>query len=373
MSLTPDISDNLSQGRMPPAPPLVWFCLSSLLGAAIYPANAQSPQLWWWTLGVGSLLVAIYCAKRIFIPRCLLAVSGCIFGAWISWTPPMQPQLIDCSVRVQRVLWASRSQGLLVDIQQTHAPTTEPRLQRVVAVTPSIPAVLPGDHIRLRGILEQHEYRGKPRWRLRAIESEWEYGREESHRGFAWQAINRLGSSQQLAAALTIGSGGPRERPFFRDAGLMHILAVSGLHVGLALMGVWFLLRVFRTPYPWTDIITACAGGGYLWLTHAALPTQRAVVMIWAVLAGRSLARQLHPLATVSLAGMILIIIHPGEARSLGFQLSVGAVIGIMTLGRDLVRFTAHARCLQPWPSTARPGADFYPLHAGAAKGSWLV
>jgi predicted membrane metal-binding protein len=62
------------------------------------------------------------------------------------------------------------------------------------------------------------------------------------------------------------------------------------------------------------------------------------------------LARQAHHLAAPSLAALALIAIDPDHARSPGFQLSLVAVLGILTLGRDLIHLRRRYLPLAPWP-----------------------
>jgi competence protein ComEC len=61
-------------------------------------------------------------------------------------------------------------------------------------------------------------------------------------------------------------------------------------------------------------------------------------------------AREPHRLGAVSLAALVLVVIDPINASDLGFQLSLVAVLGIVTLGVDLVKLRQTWFPLQPWP-----------------------
>ena len=72
--------------------------------------------------------------------------------------------------------------------------------------------------------------------------------------------------------------------------------------------------------------------------------------MSLAVIAAGMLAREPHRLAAVSLAALALPVFDPGNARDIGFQLSMAAVLGIVTVGLDLVRLRRQWVPLAAWP-----------------------
>lgn len=107
------------------------------------------------------------------------------------------------------------------------------------------------------------------------------------------------GEAGTLAAALITGiRGGMPEQlaEAMRDAGLAHLLAISGLHMGLLCGGVFFMARAglslspsLTLKYPikkWAAIIAAFAGLGYLFISGASIPTIRAFIMVIIVFLG---------------------------------------------------------------------------------------
>jgi competence protein ComEC len=153
-----------------------------------------------------------------------------------------------------------------------------------------------------------------------------------------------------LGETLILGTGDPPEKAAFRQSGLLHVLAVSGAHLAIAAgLGAW-LLRLVGFGWATRQVALGLLIIGYTWLTSGSPATQRALVMGLAVVTAGLLAREPHRLATVSLAALALLVIDPGNAQDLGFQLSLAAVLGIVTLGTDLVRLRTEALPLKPWP-----------------------
>ncbi len=125
-----------------------------------------------------------------------------------------------------------------------------------------------------------------------------------------------------------------------RRTGTGHLVAISGLHIGLLAGLVFFAVRrlwaalpglVLRVPAPvaaaWAGLL---AGLGYAALAGFSLPTQRALIMIALVMAAvvlRRAPRAGHALASAALGVLIL---DPLAVLAPGFWLSFGAVAVIL-------------------------------------------
>ena len=135
-----------------------------------------------------------------------------------------------------------------------------------------------------------------------------------------------------------------REEHFVRT-GLMHLLAVSGLHVLLVGMVVFTLLRplLMRFRLRWHTIevgralFTVAVLGLYMLLTGARPSVVRAVVMATLLIGGIVLQRSSHPLNTLGVAALILLLLRPTALFDVGFQLSMSAVAAIVTLNPRLM------------------------------------
>lgn len=151
------------------------------------------------------------------------------------------------------------------------------------------------------------------------------------------------GSAGAVAAALLTGRQRaipPEDIRAMRDSGLAHLLAVSGLHIGIV-MGVAFaaaagLLRLFppllaRTDIrKWAALAALLAGFGYLLLTGAAVPVQRAFAMAGLVMLGLFLDRTALSLRTVAAAAALVLLLRPDLLLGPSFQMSFAAVLALV-------------------------------------------
>lgn len=127
----------------------------------------------------------------------------------------------------------------------------------------------------------------------------------------------------------------------FRRSGTVHILSVSGLHVGFILLIVHALLRSARVPPTAARLLSVPCLVGFAALVGAGAPVTRATVMVVVMIAARSAGRARSTLNAVGVAALGILALDPGSALDLGFQLSYGATLGIVLLygpARGLLR-----------------------------------
>ncbi len=115
----------------------------------------------------------------------------------------------------------------------------------------------------------------------------------------------------------------------YQFGGINHILAISGMHIMLLGLGLYRLLkRLYLSDIPAAGI--AAAGMGvYCFFAGAPASAMRACIMFSIVLLSRLLRRTYDLLSALSLAGILILLAHPGYLFASGFQLSFGAVAGI--------------------------------------------
>jgi competence protein ComEC len=131
----------------------------------------------------------------------------------------------------------------------------------------------------------------------------------------------------------------------FARTGLMHLLAVSGLHVFLVGMVLYVLLRplLMRLRLGWRTVevgravLTVAVLAGYMLLTGARPSVVRAAIMSTLLIGGIVFQRSAHPLNTLGVAALVLLAVRPPALFDAGFQLSMAAVAGIVTLNPRLL------------------------------------
>lgn len=119
----------------------------------------------------------------------------------------------------------------------------------------------------------------------------------------------------------------------FQTAGVMHVIAASGMNVTLVTS---FLLVVFASiPFfnrRLTTILTICGLTLYVCLAGFQPSILRAAIMGVAMLLGQVFGRQYSGLYGLLLAGSIMILLNPTLVGDVGFQLSFGATLGIFLI-----------------------------------------
>ena len=120
-------------------------------------------------------------------------------------------------------------------------------------------------------------------------------------------------------------------RDAFRTAGMSHLLAISGLHVGIV-MALTLAAASAATGrnHPAAIGITALVVWGYAVLSGLDPPVVRAAIMGSLYLAQGLLGRGMRGLTALLLAGAVMVVIEPSLIASLSFQLSFTAMAGVI-------------------------------------------
>ncbi len=122
-------------------------------------------------------------------------------------------------------------------------------------------------------------------------------------------------------------------RQAFSETGLVHILSVSGLHVGLVLAGVLAVLKLVKAGVQAYAPAATPVLVFYALMTGAGPAVLRSTVMALFLLWAHHLGRQRDWPTTMSLAALFILLIKPTELYNPGFQLSFAATWGILGLG----------------------------------------
>ena len=115
----------------------------------------------------------------------------------------------------------------------------------------------------------------------------------------------------------------------YRQNGISHILAISGLHISMLCMGLFRALRKLTVPLRLSAVIATLFLGFYVIFTGASTSSVRAAIMCLVTFGAVLLRRSYDLLSSLSFAAIIVTAIWPAEIDSAGFLLSFGAVLGI--------------------------------------------
>ncbi|MCB2206043.1 DNA internalization-related competence protein ComEC/Rec2 [bacterium] len=122
----------------------------------------------------------------------------------------------------------------------------------------------------------------------------------------------------------------------FRRSGIMHILAVSGLHAGIVLM--LFFIPTERLPYTWRALLAMGGMWTFAAVTGFAPPVTRASVMGTLALSAAMLQRRSDTVNALAAAGLLILLFDPLQLTGVSFQLSFTAVLGILMLHGRITR-----------------------------------
>jgi competence protein ComEC len=284
----------------------------------------------------------------------------------VATDPAVRPQSTRFTLAAEAIVAGTDTVGVTGRVQVTLRPSPWG--------TPApFPRLAPGDRVALTGDLRRPRGRRNPaemdygayleRRGIRATLTAYDgddvqvLGRERSRvagvvaeaRSAVRDQLRRHVPSPEARAVLAALVLGDRSgidavtRDRFARTGLMHLLAVSGLHVLLVGMVVYrllqpLLLRLSRRRLRWRTVeglrvtLTLALLLGYLLLSGVSTSATRAVVMAGLLLGGAVLHRAASPLNTLGAAALVLLLGRPGALFEVGFQLSFAAVAAIIVL-----------------------------------------
>lgn len=143
-----------------------------------------------------------------------------------------------------------------------------------------------------------------------------------------------------------------------RQTNLSHMLAISGLHMGLVAGFVFALMRIILIALPVSEkyisskkiaaIIAMLSALLYLYMSGASISTQRAYIMIVVVFVAVLIDRRAISLRSVALAAFIVLIIQPQSLLNPGFQMSFAATTALVVVfSSTLTTKTIHSKSLR--------------------------
>lgn len=138
-----------------------------------------------------------------------------------------------------------------------------------------------------------------------------------------------------LAQALLLGDKHAlptSQKQLFREAGMSHLLAVSGLHIGIIWLVFSWLFRplLFVVRWRWYLWLVLLILWGYIAMVGFPVSAVRAGVMITMMQISRFLQRDVWGWHNLYCAALLILLIAPSQLFEVGFQLSFMATAGIM-------------------------------------------
>lgn len=348
---------------------LGWRPIAGLLGAAL--ALLQLPELptaaWFWAALLLGLLL-LWRVAAAWPALLLLGIGWTGVAAWQAldqrWQDQAHSVTLDMTVRVSglpaRDALASRFAAVVLDAPAGHAFLIGRRLQVSWFADPP-PLLLPGEHWRLslrlrapRGLRNPGGFdyeRHALVQRIAALATVAGAGERLAPATGAdllrARIADRIQASGAAASTLLRGLavGDTRELADadwdrLRLTGLSHLLAISGLHIGIVagfaalwLRGLYWLVPTLalRLPLPQAAALAALLGAaGYAVLAGLSLPTLRSLLMLVVALAAVLLRREGGLGQPLALSALALWLLDPLSLLTPGYWLSLAGVFWLL-------------------------------------------
>lgn len=359
----------------------LWLPVLQGAGIALYFALPEEPARWigpLWLLAALAAALAGRGAPGALFVALSFGAAGLGFAAaqwraaWVA-APTLERQIgpVEISGRVIRSMTLPEGGRLLIDrlaIRGVAAEATPARARIVVRGTAA--RMRPGEWVRVRAVLNPPAAPAMPgafdfarhAWFDRLGAVGWSVGAPRAipppEDAFAsWgvhvEALREAltarihaalpGAAGGIAAALMTGDRGAIPESVndaWRASGIYHLLSISGLHIGLV-WGLLFLgvrtglalaepLALRRPIKKWAAAVALSGAFGYLLLSGAEVPTQRAFLMTALVTLAVLTDRNPLSMRLVAWAAFAVLLARPEALLTASFQMSFGAVVALI-------------------------------------------
>jgi competence protein ComEC len=151
------------------------------------------------------------------------------------------------------------------------------------------------------------------------------------------------GDTAAIAQALIVGERGKiseEAATALRNAGLIHVISISGLHMALTAGGAFWAIRALLALFPglalkirvkaWAAVAALGVATGYLIISGAAVSAVRSYIMVAVMFGAVILNRPVLSLRNVAFSALIILALWPESLLHAGFQMSFAATVGLI-------------------------------------------
>tara|TARA_R110002095_G_scaffold98386_3_gene86502 strand:+ start:3901 stop:6495 length:2595 start_codon:yes stop_codon:yes gene_type:complete len=165
-------------------------------------------------------------------------------------------------------------------------------------------------------------------------QNSWNTFRQQIHDDMAQLIINNTSArTQSIGLALLLGDRSelsPEIRKKFSQSGLIHFLAISGLHIGFFTVFIWSICHLLNFPRSVAVFLLLLAIAFYLSIIQIRPPILRAASFCILVTLGLINWRTITTLNLMCVSAIIILVINPTDLFDVGTQLSFLAVSSIL-------------------------------------------
>ncbi|NQU59000.1 MAG: ComEC/Rec2 family competence protein [Rhodospirillales bacterium] len=373
---------------------MLWTPVALGVGIASYFVLNVEPPLWAGILGLLAMLLVMFLTRSRNEPFLAVACLGvalvCAGFSAAQWrtasvaAPVLSREMGPTSIEGRIITLEFRLKGARVTLDKPRigglGPDLTPQMVRIV-LTGTQPALQVGDWIRVRAMISPPPPPAAPgafdfQRRLYfsgigAVGFSYGPAQIKSNASVAGtmdplqtmlgnfsrlrivigqRLLDAFGKPDQVAVggviqALMTGARGAIPKQVlddFRDSGIAHLLAISGLHIGLVagfvFVGIRGLLALFQPlalSYPikkWAALVALVCAFCYALIAGATVPTMRAFLMIGVVLLAVVFERRGLSLRLIAFAASVILLIKPESLLGASFQLSFAAVTALVAV-----------------------------------------
>lgn len=187
------------------------------------------------------------------------------------------------------------------------------------------------------------------------------------------------GDAQAFVKGIVLGERGDlsdETKLAFQRTGTIHVLVISGLHVGLLVLLLDLAFKRLKTTRAgkWVALgLTAATLVFYAKLTGNAPPVERAVIMALTFELSRALERKAYPLNTLAFSVIVILALDPRALFSASLHLTTAAVAAILLLYprlSGLFSFETETAWLKPLASVGKWVWESLALALSASAGT---